>query len=385
MKAKPIFRSSDLTVNRPKPITGNIPVLEYSKNIDPKYAVEALLEGNYVLIADQFSSGIAVLEDLKKQLSKKSIADSFQSQRAYRDAFRKATQLLLIEIADHKLHVRKAPEIGWIKILYPELPDFFLPFTDIQGLNSSWQWYEKGIRIPGLKQTLHPFYGTYFPTRFEHIELFVNYLKSYTGKKDRAFDIGIGSGILSKLFHQFDFKEVNASDINPNALIGTLFQNEKQKQNENEDDERINLYYGDLFADSEIKSDVIVFNPPWIPLPKEVSGIDLAIYYDSELFPRFFEEAHKHLNPKGQLVILFSNLAGLMDPDFVHPIEQELKQQKRFVPVKKTTKKVAAASGKTKRKAIWRDREFVECWVLSPTRLGEKPVRNSEDVRVKVV
>lgn len=357
---------TDLTVNRPEPHVENIPVLEYAKNIDPEYAAEALVEGNYVLVADQFSSGIAVLDALKKQLSKQSKTDSFQSQRNYRDTFRKASRLLLIEIADHKLHVRKAPEIGWIKILYPELPDFFLPFTDVQGLNSSWQWYEKGIRIPGLKQTIHPFYGTYFPTRFEHIELFVNYLKSYTGKKDRAFDIGIGSGILSKLFLQFDFKEVNASDINPNALIGMLYRDENQK--EKRDDERTNLYLGDLFAGSEVKSDVVVFNPPWIPLPKEVSGIDLAIYYDNKLFPRFFEEASKHLNPEGQLVILFSNLAGLMDPKFMHPVEEELKHQNRFTLVEKTTKKVAAASSKTKRKALWRDQEFVECWTLKLNR-----------------
>lgn len=361
---------SDLTVNRPEPITENIPVLEYSKNIDPKDAVEALLEGNYVLVADQFSSGIAVLDELKKKLSKNKTDDSFQSQRSYRDTFRKVSQLLLIEISDHKLHVRKAPEIGWIKILYPELPDFFLPFTDVQGLNSSWQWYEKGIRIPGLKETLHPFYGTYFPTRFEHIELFVAYLKAYPGKKDRAFDIGIGSGILSKLLHQFGFKEVNASDINPNALIGALFQDEKEKQrDENSPPSHSHshstaLYYGDLFAGSEVQSDVVVFNPPWIPLPKEVSGIDLAIYYDKELFPRFFEEAHKHLNLEGQVVILFSNLAGLMDPKFIHPIEAELKTGKRFELVRKTTKKVAAASSKTKRKAVWRTEEFVECWVL---------------------
>ena len=368
MKANPILHSSDLTVNRPGPITENIPVLEYSKNIDPEYAVEALLEGNYVLVADQFSSGIAVLEALKKTLSKNLKEDSFQSQRTYRDTFRKVSQLLIIEIADHKLHVRKAPEIGWFKILYPELSAFFLPFTDVQGLNSSWQWYEKGIRIPGLKQTLHPFYGTYFPTRFEHIELFVNYLKHYSGKKDRAFDIGIGSGILSKLLLQFDFKEVNASDINPNALIGTLYQNENENGKERDFPHPINLYFGDLFAGSAIKSDVVVFNPPWIPLPKEVSGIDLAIYYDQELFPRFFEEAHKHLNPGGQVVILFSNLAALMDPKFIHPVEEELKLQKRFTLVEKTTKKVAAASAKTKRKAVWRDQEFVECWVLESSK-----------------
>lgn len=367
MTPKPILHFKDLTINRPKPLVEDIPVLEYSRNIDPKYAVEALLEGKHVLIADQFSSGTAVLEALKKQLTKKSTNDSFQGQRNYREAYRKASQLLLIEISDHKLHVRKAPEIGWLKLLYPETPDFFLPFTDVQGLNSSWQWYEKGIRIPGLKQILHPFYGTYFPTRFEHIELFVSYLKKYSGKKETAFDIGIGSGILSKLLYQFDFKEVHASDINPNALIGVIYENEKRSSDQSRlvtTTEKTHLYFGDLFAGSQVKSDLIVFNPPWIPLPKEVSGIDLAIYYDKELFPRFFEEAHKHLNAEGKLVLLFSNLAGLMDPNFVHPIERELKHNKRFILVEKKTKKAAAASSKTKRKASWRDLEFVECWVL---------------------
>jgi len=360
----PILHPSELKLNRPEPIVEDLPVLEYAKNIDPKYAAEALLEGNYVLIADQFSSGVAVLEAVKKILSKSHSNDSFQGQRNYRESYRKATQLLLIEISDHRLHVRKAPEIGWIKILYPELPDFFLPFTDIQGLNSSWQWYEKGIRIPGLKQTLHPFYGTYFPTRFEHIELFVDYLRSYSGQKNSAFDIGIGSGILSKLLLQFDFKEVNASDINPNALIGILEDKHHHPVSHSHSVSNINLYFGDLFAESGKKSDLIVFNPPWIPLPKEVSGIDLAIYYDQELFPRFFKEAYTHLNPEGHVVLLFSNLAALMDPAFKHPIDAELKTGKRFQLVRKLTKKAGAASSKTKRKAVWRDQEFVECWIL---------------------
>ncbi|WP_343748666.1 methyltransferase [Fluviicola sp.] len=348
---------ADLTMNRPEPITDNISVLEYSKNIDPNYAVEALLDGNHVLVADQFSSGTLVLEALKKQLSKNTHEHSFAAQRNYRENFRQASRFLVVEIVDHRLHVRKAPEIGWLKRLYPENQEFLLPFTDVQGLNSAWQWFEKGIRIPGLKQTVHPFYGTYFPTRFEHIDLFVNYLKHYRGSKESAFDIGIGSGILSKLIQQFDFKEINASDINPNALIGML-------EDQTKTDQKINLYFGDLFAGSQKKSDLVVFNPPWIPLPKEVSGIDLAIYYDNELFPRLFEEAAKHLNPDGQLVLLFSNLAGLMDSQFIHPIEWELKKQTRFTLVQKTAKKVAAASSKTKRKAAWRDQEFVECWVL---------------------
>lgn len=359
LKAQPILQASELTVYRPQPIVEDIPVLEYAKHIDPRHAAEALLEGNYVLIADQFSSGITVLEALRKILSKSHTNDSFRDQRNFREHYRKSSRLLLIEISDHRLHVRKAPEIGWIKRLYPDIPDFFLPFTEVQGLNSSWQWYEKGIRIPGLKEPLHPFYGTYFPTRFEHIELFVAYLKTYSGSKSGAFDIGIGSGILSKLLLQFGFHKVHASDINPNALIGML-QPDHQAKNKN----NLILYFGDLFAESGVKNDLVVFNPPWIPLPKEVSGIDLAIYYDQGLFPRFFEEASRHLNPDGRVVLIFSNLAELMDPEFKHPIEAELKAGNRFELVEKLTKKVGAASSRTKRKAVWRDRELVECWIL---------------------
>lgn len=345
-----------LTASRPEPITQELAILEYTKDIDPKHAVEAILSGQYVLIADQFSSGTLVLEQLKKQLQKHEKGENFQSQRNYRQSFHNASQFLLVEIVDHRIHLRKSPEIGWLKRLYPDLESFLLPFTAVQGLNSAWQWYEKGIRIPGLKETLHPYYGTYFPTRFDHIELFVDFLINYRGSKKVAFEVGIGSGVLSKLLYQYGF-EVHASDINPNALIGIL---EEQKSNK----KRFELYFGDLFAGSEIKSDVIVFNPPWIPLPKEVSGIDLAIYYDQDLFPRFFEEAHKHLNLGGEVVLLFSNLAGIMDPKFVHPIEAELTNGKRFELVQKTTKKVAAASAKTTRKALWRDDELVECWVL---------------------
>ena len=43
-QANPILHSKDLTINRPKPLVEDIPVLEYSQQVDPRYAVVALLE-----------------------------------------------------------------------------------------------------------------------------------------------------------------------------------------------------------------------------------------------------------------------------------------------------------------------------------------------------
>jgi hypothetical protein len=97
------------------------------------------------------------------------------------------------------LIVKKAPFIGWLEKLYPETSDFLLPFPQILGLNSTWQFYKKGVSIPILRNKMHPYYDTYFPTRFDHWELFDQWLKRYDGPKKTAIDVGIGSGVLS--FH----------------------------------------------------------------------------------------------------------------------------------------------------------------------------------------
>ena len=103
--------------------------------------------------------------------------------------------------------MKKGPTIGWLEKLYPASGDFLLTFPQIQGLNSAWQWYTNGIVIPVLRNKIHPYYGVYFPTRFEHLVLFDNWLKRYNGLKKTAIDIGIGSGILSLMLVKHGFQK----------------------------------------------------------------------------------------------------------------------------------------------------------------------------------
>ncbi len=119
------------------------------------------------------------LKELQMHLKRKLPNKSYQEQREYRSEYRKLSNLILIEIVDHKLKVKKSPSIGWLEKLYPETSDFLLPFPQVQGLNSAWQWYQNGISIPVLRNKVHPYYGTYFPTRFDHLKLFDNWLKRY--------------------------------------------------------------------------------------------------------------------------------------------------------------------------------------------------------------
>ena len=145
--------------------------------MDPREILTDLIEGEYVLIEDFYYNGLQVLEELKKTLKRNYNNFNFnnqnyQGQREYRYAFREASHRLLLMVVDYKLEVRKAPEIGWLKILYPEDSEFLISFPEVQGLNSSWQWYQKGLEIEILNFKIHPYFGTYFPTRFDHLQLF---------------------------------------------------------------------------------------------------------------------------------------------------------------------------------------------------------------------
>ncbi len=265
----------EIRADRPEPVISDMEVFVYTRRIEPQIALKTLLEGHYVLVHDFYSSGLVLLQELNRYLKKKYTDQSFQSQREYRSAYRELSHRILLEIIDHKLTVRKAPEIGWLHILYPELDEFLLPFPQVQGLNSSWQWYEKGISIPVLEQKIYPFYGTYFPTRFEHLRLFDTWLKQYKGQKQSAFDIGIGSGVLSFMMLKYGFGKVYGTDSNANAIIGIHQFLMKEKRNA-----EIELFVGDLFGSCTANSELIVFNPPWIPATHTIDGIDKAIYYD---------------------------------------------------------------------------------------------------------
>jgi hypothetical protein len=351
--------AGEILADRPAPMTSDVEVVLYKQHLRPQYAVDALVEGHPVLIGDFYSSGLAILNQLKTFVNSKHPDQSFQGQREARSAYRELSNSLFLKITNIKLMVKKAPEPGWLKVLYPDLPDFLLPFPQVQGLNSSWQWYEKGIFIPVLRKKIFPWFGTYFPTRFEHLELFDNWLKNYRGQKESAIDVGTGSGVLTFQMLKHGFAKVCATDSNPNAIIGMdeyLAKNQLQSQ--------IDLFYGDLFAGCGLSSELIVFNPPWLPAVYNPEGIDAAMYYEPDLFPRFFAEAAKHLSPDGRVVVLFSNLAEVTNPETEHPIKSELENGGRFKQEQFVDKQVRAASKKTKRNQDRRSDEKVELWVL---------------------
>jgi len=351
---------TDIEVNKPEPIAIDRKLKSYNTKSEVRPAIVALIQGKSILIDEYYNDGISLLKDLHKHLKRKLPNTTFKEQQEYRSEYQRLSNLVLLEIKDQKLCAKKSPHIGWLTKFYPENNHFFLTFPQVQGLNSAWQWYENGISIPVLRNKLHPFYGTYFPTRFEHLILFDNWLKHYKGQKKSAIDVGVGSGVLSLQMVQHGFQKVYGTDINPNAIVGL-----REFMGTTKLSRKIELDFGHLFGRWDQQTELIVFNPPWLPETHDGNGIDDAIYYNKVLFPDFFIAAKKRLLPDGKLILLFSNLGQITNVTKEHPIETELANGNRFKLEKCYKKAVKAASSKTKRDQHWRSSEEVELWVLT--------------------
>jgi methylase of polypeptide subunit release factors len=351
--------SADVPINKPKPIKLGVEATYFNQNTDVQKTIDSLLLGKYILVEGFYSNGLNLLNALQSYLKKKYSNQSFQEQRAFRLEYQKLSNLVLIEINANKIAVRKAPSIGWLEKLYPESDNFLLTFPQVQGLNSAWQWYINGVVVPVLRNKIHPYYGVYFPTRFEHLQLFDNWLKRYKGGKKSAIDIGIGSGILSLQMMKYGFQKSYGTDTNPNAIVGL-----RESMKGTKLALKVELDYGHLFGAWEKPTELIVFNPPWLPASHDLDRLDEAIYYNDKLFPEFFEEAKKRLLPEGRIILLFSNLGQITGVTKEHPIANELSNESRFELDKCFKKSVKEASAKTKRNQHWRGEEEVELWVL---------------------
>ncbi len=351
--------NTDIKINKPRPVAINKNQKTFQKETEVKPIIETLAAGETVLINEYYSDGILLLKEIHKYLRRKLPNKTLREQREYREAYHTFSNLILLEVKDQLLLVKKAPSIGWLEKFYPDNKHFALSFPEVQGLNSSWQWYHNGINIPVLRNKLRPYYGVYFPTRFEHLILFDNWLKYYDGPKKTAIDVGVGCGVLSLQMVLHGFQKVFATDTNPNAIVGLA-----EFMGTTKLSRKIELDVGHLFAAWKKETELIVFNPPWLPATRDVDGMDAAIYYDNTLFPEFFAEAKKRLSPDGKLVVIFSNLALITKVTTSHPIAIELAEGNRFQLEKRYTKKVSAASTKTKRDQHWRATEEVELWVL---------------------
>lgn len=322
---------------------------------------EGLQNGGAYCFEGTYGSAMNFYSWLKKRVNQLQPIVDYPSSRANRIMLWELTQRLIVGIRAGQIDLVNAPQVPWLHEFYPKFDKFYLPFTEVLGMNGSYQWFKNGILYPGLRHRVHPYYGVYFPTRIEHLTLFDEWMKG-KGHVKRAMDMGTGSGVLTQYMLKHGTESVLATDINPNALH-SLNLDLKGKKGGN----RVTLQQSNLFEKVRHleQMELVVFNPPWIP-DSDTQGNDEAMYYSEDFFERFFQSAYTLL-PKGcSVVILYSTFAQAAGIIQSHPIEHELSANNRFKLVERVEKQVTQRPSKKK---SWlseiRKQEKVELWVLA--------------------
>ena len=119
---------TDIDLNKPEPLVIGEKLKSFNHETEVGLTIEALEQGKSILIKEFYNDGISLLQDLHKYLKLKSPNRSFQEQHQYRSEYHRLSNLILLEIVNQKLCVKKSPSIGWLEKFYPENNHFFFTF-----------------------------------------------------------------------------------------------------------------------------------------------------------------------------------------------------------------------------------------------------------------
>ena len=267
-------------------------------------AYRLMCEGTAVLWQADFHNARQLLQALarrtQKSVHKKSTRQAL-GQRA------RVLGLLLIPLdADYRIPLRRAPDVkdACLQAWGPPSGDSsMVSLRELLGLVGAYEWRKKGVEIPALgkppNNRIFPHYGVFSPLRGEYIDLVAN---MPIRDKTLAFDIGVGTGVLSALLVKRGVQRVIATDLDPRALacarenlerLGVL--------------PKIEIVDIDLFPNG--LAPLIVCNPPWVPA-RPTSPIEHAVYdEDSKMLKGFLTGLRAHLTPEGEGWLILSDLA----------------------------------------------------------------------------
>jgi hypothetical protein len=323
---------------------------------DPRHAASRLINGEPLVVTDSYRTGAEILCQLDTLMEPPGAGASYQDRQSFRRAHRRAALHLLAPITNNRVALSDRRPIGFLQELYPEISTFALPIAQIQELFGAWGRYQEGVHLPVLGHRVHPFYGTYVPTRLSHLELFGTWLSEYDGPRERTVDVGTGCGVLALMMCRSKFKHVLATDTNPNAIESVTRELRRLPA-----PPPITPVHTDLLGEGDAPFDVIAFNPPW--MHGTVEGLlDQALYFDDDLFERFFDRAYERLSEAGRIVLVFSNMMQLVQPERPHPIRREL-DGGRLRLVQQMKRKIKNPPDENGRRRHTRER--VEIWELA--------------------
>ena len=224
-----------------------------------------------------------------------------QAQRA-----RVLSSVLIVLEGDYTIALRRAPDLrqACTEAWGPASGNRVVAsLRELLGLVGAHEWRKKGVEIPALGappgNRIHPHYGVFSPVRGEYVDLVT---QAPLPSKALAFDVGVGTGVLSAVLARRGVQRVVATDQDPRALACARENLQRLGLTS-----RVELQQQDLFPEG--KAPLVVCNPPWLPA-RASSPIERAVYDEgSGMLRGFLAGLAAHLEPGGEGWLILSDLA----------------------------------------------------------------------------
>lgn len=285
-------------------------------------------EGTGLLWVGDFHNARHLMEALKRRLDKPARSHSAKARKAkaaaaapvtpaqafhlHRQAqgqrARVLSSILIALQPDYSIALRRAPD--WrqacIEAWGEPAADAGLQVVSLRellGVVGAHEWRKKGVPMPvlGKEARIYPHYGVFSPVRGEYVQLVKDAPLPAAGKT-LAFDIGVGTGVLSAVLAKRGVEQVIATDMSPRALA--CAQDNLQRLGLQD---KVQLQQTDLFPEGQ--AGLIVCNPPWVPA-RAVTTLEQAVYDENSAMLRgFLNGLRAHLLPGGEGWLILSDLA----------------------------------------------------------------------------
>lgn len=306
---------------------GNLPpknVLIADDATNAKVAYKLMCEGASLLYRGDFQNAKQLLQaitrrfDIKPIVPAENLNKAFHQHRARQIQRASITNKVLIELNHGSCDLKRAPDVKEavigaliVNAKLDRVPaKMVVSLRELLGMNGAQEWRKKGVFVDALQANIHAHYGVYSPIRGEYLDL-VN--TTSLGNAKTAFDIGTGTGVIASILVTRGIKAVIATDNSLRALNCAADNVEKLNLKS-----YITVEQANLFPSGHKKADLIVCNPPWLPV-KANAPIEHAIYDpNSAMLKGFLNGVNAYLNDDGEAWLILSDLAehlGLRTPE----------------------------------------------------------------------
>lgn len=227
-----------------------------------------------------------------------------QSQRA-----RVLASVLIPIEGDYSIALRRAPDWrqAFTEAWGPATGERTVAtLRELLGIVGAHEWRKKGVEVPALgaapNNRIHPHYGVFSPVRGEYVGLVTTTALPGKAAPALAFDIGVGTGVLSAALVRRGVQRVVGTDQDPRALACARENLERLGVMP-----KVELLQADLFPPG--RAPLVVCNPPWLPA-RPSSPIEHAVYDEgSRMLRGFLAGLKDHLDPAGEGWLILSDLA----------------------------------------------------------------------------